>query len=116
MIAAGATAAAIAANQRVTESCKGVVAYYDAGAASVAQMHAYAACVQRLYPTGVWVDTMWLKLAVAGLLLSFAAGLVKPIDMGWGSRAACAVLYPIGFGCAIGVILLVGAGVNFLIT
>lgn len=116
MIATASTAAAIAANQRVNETCKGVVAYYDAATASVAQMQAYAACVQRLYPAEMWVDLWVLKGTVAFLLLSMVAGFIAPVGGSWLSRITCALFYPIAGACAIFVCVLVILGVRFLIS
>lgn len=119
-IAAAANTSALIAQQQAAESskmaCQAWMPNYTHATATLEKMHAYAECVNRLYPESMPTnDLIVLKVAVALLFIGTFIGVWRgmsdyegPIING---------LYGLCFTLTIEIVLfLIGAGLVFLFT
>lgn len=71
------------ANRAEEVACQSLMSGYDAGAATVEQMRAYARCVDILYPQAMSSDSiLFFKVCVIALVIGLVIGLVKGITGG----------------------------------
>lgn len=118
----GALAAAAAASASAARDaeCRTVLAGYEPKGASVEMQREYASCVYRIHGSGEPLDPMaafLIKVAVVLAFLGAAAGIFFSRQDPWNSWGDAA-LYAVGgailFPSGLGLILLAGAGIQFL--